>query len=175
MSGIAGIVSSRPVPVDVVRKMSAAQAHRGAEESVVELPGIALAMRSHSAISSADVVHGDPGRRIAAFMDGTLYSSVELSSHADHSSEVARNAKLLAVLWRKRADRLLEDLRGQFAVAVWDEAERRLLLGRDHFGVCPLHWSRQGDMLLFASEIKALLASGLIDKQVDLQGINHVW
>ena len=51
----------------------------------------------------------------------------------------------------------------------------RLVIGRDRFGVCPLHWTRQGDWLLFASEIKALLASGLVATQVDVRGINHVF
>ncbi len=175
MSGIAGIVSSRPVPADVVRKMSAAQAHRGTNEVIVELPGIALAVRSHAAVTSADVVQGDSGRRVLAFMDGALYNAPARSNEIGSSSEVAANAKHLAAQWRERGLDLLQHLRGQFAVVVWDEAEHHLLLGRDHFGVAPLHWSRQGDCLLFASEIKALLASGLIDKQVDLRGINHVW
>jgi asparagine synthase (glutamine-hydrolysing) len=175
MSGIAGIVSSRPVPADVVRRMSAAQAHRGTNEVTVDLPGIALAIRSHAAVTSADVLQGDPGRRVLAFMDGALYNASALPNTSSASSEVAANAQYLAARWRDRGAELLENLRGQFAVVVWDEAEHRLLLGRDHFGVCPMHWSRQGDCLLFASEIKALLASGLIDKQVDLQGINHVW
>ena len=47
-----------------------------------------------------------------------------------------------------------EQLRGQFAIALWDERRRELHLGRDRFGIAPLFWSRQGDWLLFASEIK---------------------
>jgi asparagine synthase (glutamine-hydrolysing) len=70
---------------------------------------------------------------------------------------------------------MCDRLRGQFAFAIWDEHQRRLLLARDHFGVCPLHWSRQGDWLLFASEIKAPLASGLVERRIDRRGIHHVW
>jgi asparagine synthetase B (glutamine-hydrolysing) len=52
--------------------------------------------------------------------------------------------------------------RGQFAIALWDERRQQLHLGRDRFGIAPLFWSRQGDWLLFASEIKGLLASGMV-------------
>jgi asparagine synthase (glutamine-hydrolysing) len=68
-----------------------------------------------------------------------------------------------------------ERLRGQFAIALWDEGQRRLVLGRDRFGICPLYWSRQGDWLLFASEIKALLASGLVPARPDRRGIDHIF
>src|SRR6478752_6595256 len=70
---------------------------------------------------------------------------------------------------------MFERLRGQFAIALWDQRGRRLLLGRDRFGICPLYWSRQGDWLLFGSEIKALLASGRVPVKPDLRGLNHVF
>jgi asparagine synthase (glutamine-hydrolysing) len=175
MSGIAGIIGSGPVPMDVVRRMSLAQAHRGGEESIIELPHAVLAMRSHSASGIGQLVHGAAGRRVAAVMDGQLYNRAELLKDLAIDAGDADDSKLLAALWETRDGERLGDLRGQFAVAVWDEAKRQLFLARDHFGICPLHWSQQGEWLLFASEIKALLASGLVEKQVDLRGIQHVW
>src|ERR1051325_5828125 len=53
--------------------------------------------------------------------------------------------------------------------------QQRLVLGRDRFGICPLYWTRQDDWLLFASEIKALLASGFVEARPDLRGINHLF
>jgi asparagine synthase (glutamine-hydrolysing) len=70
---------------------------------------------------------------------------------------------------------MFERLRGQFAIALWDENQRCLLLGRDRFGICPLYWTRQGDWLLFGSEIKALLASGMVPARPDPRGINHIF
>ena len=74
---------------------------------------------------------------------------------------------------------MFDHLRGQFAVALWDEQRQRVVLGRDRFGICPLYWTRQttpdGDWLLFASEIKALLASGMVDARPDPRGINHLF
>jgi asparagine synthase (glutamine-hydrolysing) len=62
---------------------------------------------------------------------------------------------------------------------VWDQRRRTLVLARDRFGICPLYWTRQtsadGDWLLFASEIKALLASGMVTARPDLKGIDQVF
>jgi asparagine synthase (glutamine-hydrolysing) len=68
-----------------------------------------------------------------------------------------------------------EKLRGQFAIALWDKTRQQLQLGRDRFGIAPLFWTRQGDWLLWASEIKALLASGMVPAKPDLRGIDHVF
>ncbi|MFZ4768331.1 MAG: asparagine synthase (glutamine-hydrolyzing), partial [Roseimicrobium sp.] len=70
---------------------------------------------------------------------------------------------------------MFERMRGQFAVALYDVPRHQLTLGRDRFGISPLYWTRQGDWLLFASEIKGLLASGLMTAKADLRGIDHVF
>src|SRR5205823_2850885 len=76
-------------------------------------------------------------------------------------------------------DGMLDKLRGQFAFALWDDRRQRLMLARDRFGICPLYWTRQrtphGEVLLFASEVKALLASGLVSARPDPRGINHAF
>src|SRR5262249_49830973 len=64
-------------------------------------------------------------------------------------------------------------------LALWDARRRQLVLARDRFGICPLYWTRQrtadGEWLLFASEIKALLASGLVEPKADPRGIHHLF
>ncbi len=62
-------------------------------------------------------------------------------------------------------------LRGMFGAAVWDRDERRLVLARDRLGIKPLYFSRVGDILVFASELKSLLASGLIRPELDYEAI----
>src|SRR5204862_152245 len=60
-------------------------------------------------------------------------------------------------------DDAVHRFRGMYAVAIWDARRQRLQLVRDGLGIKPLYWSRDGDTLLFGSEIKAILASGLVE------------
>ena len=82
-------------------------------------------------------------------------------------------------MWEDHGTGIWVRLRGQFAVALWDERAQTLTLARDRFGICPLFWTRRktdaGEVLLFASEIKALLASGLVPARPDVRGINQVF
>src|SRR5436190_2044487 len=64
-------------------------------------------------------------------------------------------------------DNVLSRLRGMFAFGIWDGARRRLLLARDRFGIKPIYIYQDADRLLFASEIRALLASGLVPRDLD--------
>src|SRR5256885_2181955 len=65
-------------------------------------------------------------------------------------------------------DDCVHKFRGMFAFALWDAPQRRLLLVRDRLGIKPLYWARAGDRLLFGSEIKAILASDLIDAETNM-------
>ena len=67
----------------------------------------------------------------------------------------------------------MHQFRGMFAFAIWDAPKRRLLLARDRLGVKPLYWARRGDVLLFGSEIKAILASGLVDPRSQRRGTSR--
>ena len=60
--------------------------------------------------------------------------------------------------------------RGQFAVALWDRKARTLILGRDRVGICPLYYAEVDGWLLWGSEIKALLASGMVEARPDREG-----
>jgi asparagine synthase (glutamine-hydrolysing) len=174
MSGIVGLLGRMTMPMDILRRMSCALSHRGAEETIVEMPGLAMALRGRPGKTPAVVTAGVPGSRVAAVMDGRLYNAAELAAGAGFR-DLPDDLQLVNRLFASLGDDFVGRLRGQFAVAVWDAASRKLLLARDHFGICPLHWYVKGDVLLFASEIKALLASGLVERQVDMRGINHVW
>ncbi len=70
---------------------------------------------------------------------------------------------------------MFEKARGQFAVSLWDRNSRTLILGRDRVGICPLYYTMVDGWLLWGSEIKALLASGLVAARPDVKGVDHLF
>ncbi|HYT90399.1 MAG TPA: asparagine synthase (glutamine-hydrolyzing) [Gemmataceae bacterium] len=184
MCGIAGMVDlagRRPVPGGVLRAMADALYHRGPDEDgYLQLPGIGLASRRLSIIGLADgrqpIFNED--RSIAVVYNGELFDYPEQRAALEsrgHRFVTHCDTETVPHLWEDHGEAMFAKLRGQFAVALWDARQQRLVLGRDRFGICPLHWTRQGDWLLFASEIKALLASGMVEARVDLRGLNHLF
>jgi asparagine synthase (glutamine-hydrolysing) len=184
MCGIAGIVDlsgRRPVAPGVLRTMAQAIVHRGPDEDgFLEVPGVGLASRRLSIVGLADgrqpIFNED--KSVAVVYNGELFDYPEqkaLLEGRGHTFRTHCDTEMVPHLWEDHGEAMFEKLRGQFAVALWDGRQQRLVLGRDRFGICPLYWTRQGDWLLFASEIKALLASGMVDARPDLRGINHVF
>ncbi len=184
MCGIAGIfhlTAAQPVPEGAIRSMSRALFHRGPdEEGFFERPGLAMASRRLSIVGLADGQQpmSNEDRNVSVVFNGELFD------HAERRKELAARGHVLHThcdteiiphLWEDHAQGMFERLRGQFAIALWDERRRRLVLGRDRFGIAPLYWTRQGDWLLFASEIKGLLASGMVPAKADRRGIDHMF
>lgn len=184
MCGIAGVMDlagKRPVPDEVIRRMSAALYHRGPdEEGFFIRPGLALASRRLSIVGLADgqqPMHNEE-KNVSVVFNGELFDHVErraeLASRG-HELRTHCDTEIIPHMYEEYGESVFEKLRGQFAVALWDEKRQRLLLGRDRFGISPLYWTRQGDWLLFASEIKSLLASGAVPASPDRRGIDHIF
>ncbi len=184
MCGIAGVidlVGERTVPDDVVRRMARAIVHRGPDEEGFHFgPGIALASRRLSIVGLADgqqpVTNED--RNIHVVFNGELFDHLDRRRELEargHRLVKHCDTEIIPHLWEDHRESMFERLRGQFAIALWDERTRQLTLGRDRFGICPIYWTRQGDWLLFASEIKALLASGMVPAKPDRRGIDHIF
>ncbi len=184
MCGIAGIidlVGQRPVPESTIQRMARALIHRGPdEEGLLLRPGLGLASRRLSIVGLADgqqpVTNED--RNVFVVFNGELFDYVERRADLKgrgHRFATHCDTEIIPHMWEDHRDGMWERLRGQFAIALWDERRGQLQLGRDRFGIAPLFWSRQGDWLLFASEIKGLLASGMVPARPDRRGIDHVF
>jgi asparagine synthase (glutamine-hydrolysing) len=184
MCGIAGIVDlteRRMIPEGALKAMARALIHRGPdEEGYFRRPGVELASRRLSIVGLADgqqpVANED--RSVFVVFNGELFDYIEQKADLEargHRFITHCDTEIIPHLWEESLEGMFARLRGQFAVALWDERRRKLMLGRDRFGICPLYWTRQGDLLLFASEIKALLASGIVAAQPDLRGIDHIF
>lgn len=184
MCGIAGLVNlsgRSAVPPAVLRRMAQALFHRGPdEEGSFDGPGFAMANRRLSIVGLADgrqPIANETGA-ITVVYNGELFDYPERRADLEargHQFRTHCDTELLPHLYEDHGEEMLPLLRGQFALALWDQANRRLLLARDRFGICPLFWTRQGDWLLFASEVKALLASGMVTARPDPRGIHHLF
>src|SRR5690348_16004409 len=186
MCGIAGVVdlSGRAaVPPGAVEAMAQAIVHRGPDEDgFLYRPGMTLANRRLSIVGLADGRQpiGNEDQSVQVVYNGELFDYPTLRADLQargHRFRTHADTEVQPHLWEEHGEGMLEKLRGQFAFALWDERQRRLILARDRFGICPLYWTRQtgpdGDWLLFASEVKALLASGLVEARPDVRGVNH--
>src|SRR5205085_2308676 len=75
------------------------------------------------------------------------------------------DTEVIPHLYENEPDVFERRLEGMFALAVWDARRRRAVLVRDRLGIKPLYWARRGDLVVFASELKSLLASGLVEPE----------
>ena len=184
MCGIAGVIDlagQRSVPERIIQKMAHALLHRGPdEEGFLVRPGLALASRRLSIVGLADgqqpVANED--RSIFVVFNGELFDYVERRAalkKQGHKFITHCDTEVIPHLWEDCGEKMWEQLRGQFAIALWDERKRQLQLGRDRFGIAPLFWTQQDDWLLFASEIKGLLASEMVPARPDRRGIDHIF
>jgi asparagine synthase (glutamine-hydrolysing) len=184
MCGIAGIVDlegNQAIANGIVQRMTQAIIHRGPdEEGYFQRPGLVMGSRRLSIVGLADgqqpVANED--RSVSVVFNGEFFDYPEKRAELEargHRLVTHCDTEIIPHLWEESQQGVFERLRGQFAVALWDERRHCLVLGRDRFGICPLYWTRQGNWILFASEIKALLASGVVPARPDLHGIDHVF
>src|SRR6185295_3792107 len=150
MCGIAGILDlngGRTVPEGVVKAMTDALIHRGPdEEGFFNRPGVALGSRRLSIVGLADGQQPVTNEDRSAFVvfNGELFDYVEQRAELEargHRLVTHCDTEIIPHLWEESQERVFERLRGQFAVALWDDRKSQLLLGRDRFGIAPLYWS----------------------------------
>jgi asparagine synthase (glutamine-hydrolysing) len=159
--------------------------HRGPDEDgMLYRPHLGMASRRLSIVGLADGRQPISNEDESVFVvyNGELFDFRERRAELHARGHVFRTScdtEILPHLWEEYGTDMLAQLRGQFAFALWDEGQQKLILARDRFGICPLHWTRQrdekGEWLLFASEIKGVLASGMVTPRPDVRGINQLF
>jgi len=171
--GFAPADAAQPVEPKLIRTMSATLRHRGPDgEGMHCAPGIGLGFRRLAIIDLAG------GGQPLANEDGTLWlvCNGEISNYVELAAELASrghrlrtgsDAEVILHLYEEHGADLVHQLRGMFAFALWDGPRRRLLLARDRPGMKPLYLAETKNGLLFASEYKAILASGLMERRID--------
>ncbi len=183
MCGFAGIVRREPRGVDprTLTRMAASIRHRGPDGFGIyagERFGVA-----HVRLSIIDVAGGaqpltnEDGRIVIAY-NGEVYNYVALRrllEKAGHRFRTRSDTEVLVHAYEEWGSRMLERLNGQFAFVIYDRRNETVFLARDRFGVRPLVYARRGPDLYFASEAKALFASGEVPAVPDLLGLDEVF
>jgi asparagine synthase (glutamine-hydrolysing) len=159
--------------------MTAALTHRGPDEDGwFSAPGIGIGHRRLQIVGLADgrqPIYNE-SRTAAVIYNGELFDYPEKKAALEAKGHVFRthtDTETIVHLYEEYGEGVFEHLKGQFAFALVDLKTRTLFLARDRVGICPLHWSRQKDMLYFGSEIAALLASGGVPAICDPKGLDH--
>jgi asparagine synthase (glutamine-hydrolysing) len=177
MCGITGIVATSGL--DSIKSMNAALVHRGPDgDGYFVGEGLAL---GHRRLSIIDLEGGrqpisSPDGTLQLVCNGEIYNSPALRKRFEaegYAFKTKTDVEVILPLYQRYGDSCVEHLKGMFAFAIWDSRERRLFLARDHMGQKPLFYAHVGNTFMFASEVKAILATGKIRAEPDLEALWH--
>lgn len=183
MCGIAGIVNFRHKEdyPSVLNPMLRAMRHRGPDATGIYLS--AEAGLAHARLSIIDLsgghqpMHNEDGTIWIVF-NGEIFNYPELRKeliHRGHRFCTQSDTEVIIHLYEDYGDRMFDHLNGQFAIAIWDQNQHALLLGRDRMGIRPLFYYQSAGRLHFASEIKALLTDPRLPRRLDRQTLADVF
>jgi len=189
MCGIAGLVDfdGPHAPESLVRAMCTAMCHRGPDdEGVMAIPGQAApheprAILGNRRLSIIDVAGGhqpigNEDGTIWVVQNGEIYNFQELRARlkgSGHTFATNSDTEILVHLYEEVGDDFVRELDGMFALALWDDRRKRLLLARDRFGKKPLLYAEAGGRLSFGSEFQAILADPAIRRDIDYDALDE--
>jgi asparagine synthase (glutamine-hydrolysing) len=174
MCGVAGVFwfKSQSVQRIVVSKMTDAMQHRGPDADGFYVSGsVGLGHRRLSIIDlsdSANCPFTDASGRFVLVFNGELYNFQEVKRTLnDYPFKTSGDTEVLAAAFARWGADCVTRFKGMFAFAVWDKHKEELTICRDRMGVKPLYYFLSKDKIVFASEIRAILASGLVPAKLD--------
>jgi asparagine synthase (glutamine-hydrolysing) len=165
INGIAALSMQTNISEKDVRSMLPPLHHRGPDGNGIYLDPCQRVGLGHTRLSIIDLAGGaqpmhNEDQTVWVTFNGEIFNYLELRKtllKEGHSFYTHSDTEVIVHAYEQYGDDFVQHLNGQFAIALWDVNRQRLLLVRDRVGILPLFYTRQGDRLLFASEIKALL------------------
>lgn len=181
MCGIAGVltISFQDSTEQYIQAMQTALEHRGLDDRGIyrsEDRHIALA---HTRLSILDLSQNGHqpmsiNSRYWITFNGEIYNFIELRNKLKSEGETFfshTDTEVILKLYAKYGEECLKLLRGMFAFAIWDDREKVCFIARDPLGIKPLYYWQQGSTLMFASELRTLIATGAIPKKISPLGL----
>ncbi len=181
MCGICGVFEYErrsDLAAEMIHKMNQTMIHRGPDDGGVFVgPGIGL---GHRRLSIIDLAGGhqpmsNEDGTIWVLLNGEIYNYSELRAdllQRGHVFATKSDTEAIVHAYEDFAEGCFAKLRGMFSIAVWDSRRRRLILARDRVGKKPLFYAADKNRILFGSELKALLASDLLSREMDHQALS---
>lgn len=183
MCSISGIIYNRPLIADgvqVVDVMNRTLRHRGPDdrgiwnlnlaEGAVTLGNTRLAIIDTSSAGHQPMLDAETGNCIT--YNGETYNFKDLSDSIRLNPRSGSDTEVVLNAYRAFRTDVFSKLRGMFALAIWDNQKRELILARDRFGIKPLYYYVSNNFLVFASELRALVATGLVPHKLSRAGLD---
>ncbi len=184
MCGIAGWINlknsgSNDGAEPVLHSMCERIVHRGPNSEGLWIDDtVALGMRRLSII---DLVTGDQpvfncDKSVVVMMNGELYNYREVRAELEkkgHKFTTKSDTEILPHLYEEYGDGLLEHVNGMYAFSLWDARAKKLIIARDRFGEKPLYYGVLDGKLIWASELKAIIAHPAVKPELDLNALRH--
>ncbi|WP_292008799.1 asparagine synthase (glutamine-hydrolyzing) [Chryseobacterium sp.] len=180
MCGIAGIIANNAKNYqDNIQKMTDAIAHRGPDSAQLEF--YENAALGHRRLSIIDLSENGKQpmfsntKKECIVLNGEIYGYQTLKTeYSEYSYHGSSDTEVILAMYQRKQEQLIHDLPGMFAFALWDEEKQQLFCARDRFGEKPFFYAvGPNNEFIFASEIKAILASGLIQPKVNNDALAH--
>lgn len=180
MCGIAGIITSNARNYShELQNMTNAIAHRGPDSAHHEF--YENAALGHRRLSIIDLSENgkqpmfSQNKNECIVLNGEIYGYQNIKNkYLDYPYRGSSDTEVILAMYQRKQEKLINDLPGMFAFAIWDEEKQQLFCARDRFGEKPFYYAiGKNNEFIFASEIKAILASGLIQPKVNQEALSH--
>jgi len=184
MCGICGVAYShpeRPVEREMLRQMTEIMAHRGPDSQGFHIaPGVGLGIRRLSIIDleTGDQPISNEDGSITVVCNGEIYNFKELRKELlarGHRFKTHSDIESIVHLYEDHGEECVNYLRGMFGLALWDRNRRLLMLARDRLGIKPLFYAINREGIYFGSELKSILMSGGIERDMDVKALKDLF
>jgi asparagine synthase (glutamine-hydrolysing) len=177
MCGICGISGDKNITLEQLTRMTNAIIHRGPDDDGYYLSkSVGFGMRRLSIIdldTGKQPIHNEDSS-IQVVFNGEIYNYLELRSlliKKGHTFYTDSDTEVIVHSYEEYGENCFSLFRGMFAIAILDARFDRLILSIDRFGIKPLYYSNEGNQLVFGSELKCLLSSGICSKSIDYDAL----